>query len=163
MGDRMTESGLRRLQAELHHLEEQLASIVKGKAEAADVGGNAWHDNFAFEQLEREERVLMARIHLQRQRLSSAEVVDGTTPGASDVVGFGSAVRVRFEDSTEIEITILGSADSAPTQGIISECSPLGQALLGSRPGDIATFQVGEGPCQEVHILAVASRKEDLQ
>lgn len=50
--------GRNRLHQELSTYEKRLTALLKEKGHAAEVGGNEWHDNFAFEQCERDERTL---------------------------------------------------------------------------------------------------------
>ena len=58
--------------------------------------------------------------------------------GSSDVVQIGSQVKLYDEEfDEELEYKILGSTESDPAHGIISNISPVGSALLGKKKGDV--------------------------
>ena len=52
---KLTQEGLCQLQQEIEHKKEELRKLGKYKAQAAANEGDAWHDNFAFEQTEIQE------------------------------------------------------------------------------------------------------------
>jgi transcription elongation GreA/GreB family factor len=66
-------------------------------------------------------------------RKASAEVV---TPSPDGTVAFGSAVRIARKGCTQT-FRIVGVDEADPGKGLISFRSPLAQAILGARPGDI--------------------------
>lgn len=70
-----------------------------------------------------------------------------------EAVVVGSTVRVKSERHGEQKFTIVGAAESNPTQGFISNESPLGTAFLGRKkneaievktPGGIVTYKILE-------------------
>ena len=52
----------------------------------------------------------------------------------------GARVKIQTKNSIKI-FTILGSSESDPSVGIISHVSPLGEALLNKRKGDVVTVK----------------------
>ena len=65
---------------------------------------------------------------------------------ATDVVAIGCRVTVAKTDSqAESEYSIVGSQESDPMNGIISEESPFGKALLGAKEGDVVTVEAPRG------------------
>jgi len=61
-------------------------------------------------------------------------------------VRVGSKVTVRIDGEDEDETwTIVGSTESRPRDGKISNESPIGAALLGKRPRQKATVQTPSG------------------
>ena len=63
-----------------------------------------------------------------------------------DVVGFGSQVSIRKQDSTEVhEYTIVGSEEAEMRLHKLSHVSPLGAALMGKKKGDTFTFPTPNG------------------
>src|SRR5580704_1489074 len=66
-------------------------------------------------------------------RKSTAEVVRPSTDGA---VAFGSTVTITRKGRTQT-FRIVGVDEADAANGLISFRSPLAQAILGARPGDI--------------------------
>jgi len=66
-------------------------------------------------------------------RKSTAEVAP---PAASDTVSFGSTVTIQRKGRTQT-FRIVGVDEADASKGLISFRSPLAQAILGARPGDI--------------------------
>ena len=56
----------------------------------------------------------------------------------------GSTVKVDGPDGAQ-SFTIVGSTEAKPTEGRISNESPVGRALLGHKKGDNVTVQVPAG------------------
>src|SRR6266567_3867826 len=61
-----------------------------------------------------------------------------------DHVQIGSTVKVTGPDGSQ-SFMIVGSTEARPTEGRISNESPVGRALLGRRSGDKVTVQVPAG------------------
>jgi len=137
----ITEAGLARLRRQLDRLEQRLLTLRRQKGEVAEVGGDDWHDNAAFEHLEREERMLIRQITELRRRLDSTLVV--TDRSETGEVGIGSTVRVRFDDGAIMTLTIGGDGEGDPGEGIVAYNSPVGRALLGARRGERRPYQAG--------------------
>jgi transcription elongation factor GreA len=66
----------------------------------------------------------------------------GGDPG--DEVRIGSTVVVEVEGEEE-RYTIVGAIEAKPAQGLISNESPVGRALLGRRPGEEAVAVAPHG------------------
>ena len=75
-------------------------------------------------------------------RKSTAEVVTASTDGT---VAFGSSVTIQRKGRTQT-FRIVGVDEADASKGLISFRSPLAQAILGARPGDIieASEPLGE-------------------
>ena len=80
-------------------------------------------------------------------RKSTAEVVRPSTDGA---VAFGSTVTITRKGRTQT-FRIVGVDEADAANGLISFRSPLAQAILGARPGDI--IEAPE-PLGEINIIA---------
>jgi transcription elongation factor GreA len=85
-----------------------------------------------------------ARIRHLEALLKNAEIVEG---GGSEVVQAGSIVEIRYEGDDETERYLIGSIEERHDDlEVISPGSPLGQALLGHRVGDIVDFEAPARP-----------------
>jgi transcription elongation factor GreA len=139
----VTKEGYEKLQKEVRMLEKEFAAVGYDKAEAAEVGGNVWHDNPAFETIEQKQKTLLRQISEAKDILSRAVIVEEELRMA-DKVKIGSIVEIEFEDGKLISVKIGDYTESDPAKGIISYKSPLGSALLGAAPGDECIYRVTE-------------------
>jgi transcription elongation factor GreA len=79
------------------------------------------------------------RIRHLEALIKNAEIVEG---GGSEVVETGSIVEIRYEGDDESERYLIGSIEERHDDyEVISPGSPLGQALLGHRVGDVVDFE----------------------
>lgn len=66
-------------------------------------------------------------------------------PKKRDVVSVGSSVVVRKNDAEERTFTIVGSTEADPASGRISNESPIGSVLLGTKVGETVSVQSPTG------------------
>ena len=65
--------------------------------------------------------------------------------GKRDEVEVGATVTIQEEDYPPEEYLLVGAKEADPRNGKISNESPIGQAIIGSRVGDIATAKTPNG------------------
>lgn len=139
----LTKKGLENAQSNLRVLEQKLKDVLAQKGEAAETGGNVWHDNFAFEDLIREEQMLKSQINDLKQLIKDAEIVEEDAAG--EIVGIGSRVILTFNgEKQKSEYQITGLMESNPQENRIAYDSPLGNAILGAHKGEIREFIAGK-------------------
>lgn len=130
----VTRAGLERLRAELKELKEvRRPAIVASLAEArshGDLRENAGYDAAKHDQAMTEKRIADLDALLRQ-----AVVIEDDAGSNGDEVRIGSTVVVEVEGDEE-RYTIVGAIEAKPAHGLISNESPVGQALLGLRPGD---------------------------
>ena len=85
------------------------------------------------------------RILTLERTLENATLIDEEAAHHANKVQIGSKVKLDTSDGKEMEYTIVGAAEARPTEGLISNVSPVGQALLGKRVGDQVQLQVPKG------------------
>jgi len=78
------------------------------------------------------------RTRLER-RLAAAVVA--STPSDPAVVAFGAAVTSRNASGKKRTYTLVGEDEVDVASGLVGEASPLAQALLGHRVGDVVRWQ----------------------
>lgn len=130
----LTEDGLHKVKEELEFLtttrrREVAQMIAEAKAEG-DISENAGYDEAKTAQ-----GFLEGRIRELENILKKAQVIkEGVV--AANVVAIGRTVIVR-EDGTDFDesYTIVGSLEADPSNGRVSNESPLGKALLGKKVG----------------------------
>ena len=124
----------------------EIAEHIRIAKEDGDLSENAGYDAAKSEQAFVEGRILTLEETLKR-----AQIIEND--GHTDSVSLGSTVTVQEASYEPESYQIVGSVEVNPSEGRISNESPLGQALLGRRvgetvevntPGGISTFQVLE-------------------
>ena len=150
----MTFAGLRALEDELFDLKvykrKEVAQKIKEAREQGDLSENAEYDAAKDEQ-----RDMEARIEELEKLLKNVEVV-GQDEVDADTVGIGSRVKLYdVEMDEEVEYTIVGSTEADALNGKISNESPVGAALIGSKVGETIVVETISGDL-EFKILEIA-------
>ena len=134
-----TREGYDRLQAELEELKSQRVTIRQEIKEARELGD--LKENAGYHAAREQQGMLEARISSLEERLEDAIIVDNPT---FEEVMLGVPVEVKNLDNGKTRFyTIVASEELEFTEGAASEESPIGQALLEKKVGDIAEV---EGP-----------------
>ena len=150
----MTFAGLRALEDELFDLKvykrKEVAQKIKEAREQGDLSENSEYDAAKDEQ-----RDIEARIEELEKLLKNVEVV-GQDEVDADTVGIGSRVKLYdVEMDEEVEYTIVGSTEADALNGKISNESPVGAALIGSKVGETIVVETISGDL-EFKILEIA-------
>ncbi|MCH7541474.1 transcription elongation factor GreA [Patescibacteria group bacterium] len=131
----LTSEGLKKLQQENKYLVEvkrkEVAERISKAREYGDISENSEYDTAREEQSFTEGRI----IELEDILRNAQEIISGKN---SDIVAIGSKVKVEVEGD-EDEFIIVSSVEADPMQGKISNESPVGKALIGSKIGDVIT------------------------
>lgn len=129
----LTPEGLKEAQEELNFLKNikrpEVAERITRAREFGDVDENAEYDAALDEQALIENRISSLEGVLRNAKIISEGL-------ESDVVVIGSTVKVKMNKKTD-EFTIVGKVEANPIKKRISNESPLGSALLGSKVGEI--------------------------
>jgi transcription elongation factor GreA len=138
----LTPEGRKRLKEELEYLRTvrrpQVAAYIQMAKDGGDIMENAGYDDAKNEQA-----FLEGRIATLETMLKNAALIE--EPGPSEMVTLGSWVKVAEDDGQEATYRIVGWAEVDPINGLISNESPLGQALLGHRVGEEVTVKTPDG------------------
>jgi len=140
----LTSEGIEELRRELDYLvnvrRPELARILRRAIQQGDLSENA--DYIAAKE---EQAFLEGRIQQIETMLRNAVLIESNGPAG--VVDLGSQVTVLEEGRETPEVfRIVGPAEADPLNGKVSHQSPLGQALLGRRAGDVVTVDAPAGP-----------------
>ncbi len=139
----LTLEGLEKLKAELEHLETvRRPQVAEQISRAKELGGTV--DNAEYDDAKNEQAFVEGRILTLESMLKNATLIK-EEKSPSSFVRLGSKVRVRNQDGEEENYTIVGSAEASPSDGKISNESPVGSALLGKRVGDEVEAQAPAG------------------
>lgn len=147
----ITREGHQRLRAQLAELVAvRRPEVARWLRDACDADGGPDENPDHLEALE-EHALLERRIATLRHTLALAEIIDYTTDGTADI---GAYVRLRMPGGMTAIYQLVGVAEADPSQRQISTNSPVGEAILGRRPGDIVEVRAPSGT-HRVEILEI--------
>ena len=152
----LTTKGLQQLEEELEQL-RTIRRIEVAERIQASKGVGAMGENAEYEAAMNELAFLEGRIQELEAMIQNAVIIPNhkTAKGRSTVVGMGSIVKVESAQAKRpTTYTIVGSAEASPSDGRISNESPIGKALIGKKVGDEVEFAVPAGK-QRLKVLQV--------
>lgn len=140
----LTYEGLKQLEEELQDLKvnkrKEVAAKIKEAREQGDLSENAEYDAAKDEQ-----RDIEARIEEIDKILKNAEVVVEEDVDVN-VINIGCRVQIMDMEYNDIlEYKIVGSTEANSLKGKISNESPVGKALLGSKVNDVIEVETQAG------------------
>ncbi len=129
-----TREGFDRLKAELEQLKQDRIDLRQEVKEARELGD--LRENAGYHAARQALGILEGRISGLESRLEDATIAES---GSFDTVVLGVPVKIKnLSNGSERTYTIVGSEEMEFTDGAASEESPVGQALMGKKVGDIA-------------------------
>lgn len=148
----VSQEGFEKMQAEFEYLKtvkrEEVKAAIKKAREYGDLSENSEYDEAKNEQVEVETRIAELE-----ESLKHVVIIDDKNI-KTDIVSFGSRVRV-INDGVETEYTIVGSTESDPFTGRISDESPIGKGLLGMRLGEEKIIETPRGNVT-IQVIAIS-------
>ena len=150
----LTYAGLKQLEEELQDLKvvkrKEVAQKIKEAREQGDLSENAEYDAAKDEQSDIE-----LRIEELEKILKNAEVV---VEDEVDLDKINIGCRVKLYDceyEEELEFQLVGSTEANSLQGKISNESPVGQALIGRREGELVEVEMANGTKAEYRVIEI--------
>ena len=132
---------------------DEIAERIKVARSFGDLSENE------YDEAMNEQAKLEAKIARLENDIRNANILDEDNLNAG-VVHPGSKVKVEnVETGKKSEYTILGPSESNPSQGIISDQSPIGKSLIGNRKGDVVDVPLPTGKILQLKILSIAKSK----
>ena len=147
----LTPEGLKRFKHELTQLRTVRRPDVASRLHIATESGGTV-DNAEYEEVKNEQAFVEGRIRELQDILSNAVVAE-KSPDA-DGVQFGSSVTVQSPDGRRRHYSLVGSAEARPLEGKIANDSPVGEALLDKRVGDVIAVNTPAG-VQKLTIIEI--------
>ena len=133
-----TPQGFKALQDELNWLENVKVEENKKDISTARAFGDL-SENSEYDEAKAEQGKIHARIAELREMIAHAKVIDESQIDES-VISVGSVVELyNVERKKDFTYHIVGSYETDPLAGKISDSSPIGIALLGAKEGDEVT------------------------
>ena len=139
----ITADGLKKLEGELEHLCSVRRQEVALRLREAIQGGDELIDNAEYEAAKNEQALVEGRIIELERMLAKAQIIEHNKK--SDIVEIGATVTIREGNKKAETFTIVGAAEANPKEGLISNESPLGSALLTKQVGDAVEVEAPDG------------------
>lgn len=127
----------------IKELENKLALLREFKGKVAIHEGNAWHDNFSFEQAELEERMLMNEIARRKTIIENIIIVEKKTGNGvelNDVIDLEISTDLKKTQMKIKLVTHLSNKKSEIKEVTIS--SPIGRAIYEKEIGESFSYNV---------------------
>ena len=146
MSEYMTKENYDKLQEKLEELKKRRAAISKTIGEAREHGD--LRENSAYHAAKDEQGLNEMRIRDLEVKLHNATIVDkDALPKGDGVVRLGSTVTIQTLDTGEkYEYTIVSEMEADVLENKISTESPVGDALMNQKEGDVIEVEVPRGP-----------------
>ncbi|MBQ8656292.1 MAG: transcription elongation factor GreA [Prevotella sp.] len=140
----MSQEGYDKLVAELHQLESvELPQVREAIAEARDKGDLS--ENFEYHAAKREQGRLLSRIRFKQRVLENARVIDTSRLTTDSVTLLSRVEIINLANNAHMTYTIASPHEANMREGKISIKSPIAQALLNKRAGDVVEVSVPAG------------------
>lgn len=143
-----TPAGFKALQDELDYLVTVRVEENKKEISTARSFGDL-SENSEYDAAKEEQGKIHARIAELREMIANAKVIDESQIDESKISVGSIVVLYNVERQREFTYHIVGSYETDPLNGKISDDSPIGRALLGASEGD--------------EVVVAAAREQHLQ
>ena len=154
-----TKEGFQALVDELNYLKgEKTEEVKQSLAQARSYGDLS--ENSEYDEAKNEQARVATRIAELEELITHAEIIDESELRA-DVINLGSTVLAYdYDMEEEVEYSIVGTNESDPMRGRISDRSPIGSAMIGKVVGDIVNVNTPGGELK-FKILSVERTKNN--
>ncbi len=159
MYDELTPSDIKKMQEEIEHrkvvVRQQALADVKEARAHGDLS-----ENFEYHAAKKVKNQNESRIRYLERMIKTAKVI--SEDSAEDEVGINNTVTVEFvDDGSQETYKIVTTVRGNSLEGLISNESPLGRALLGKKEGDVVHVQVNASIEYDVKILKIENTVDD--
>ncbi len=159
MYDELTATDIKKMQEEIEYRKLVVRPQALEEVKTARAHGDL-SENFEYHAAKKVKNQNESRIRYLERMIRTAKVI--SEESAEDEVGINNTVTVAFvDDGTEETYRIVTTVRGNSLEGLISNESPLGKALLGKKVGDIAHVQVNDHVGYDVRILKLEKTVDD--
>lgn len=143
----MTQEGYDKMVAQLKHMEQiERPAASAAIAEARDKGDLS--ENAEYDAAKEAQAILETKISELKAIIAAAKIIDQTKI-RTDEVGILSTVEMRnVKMGMTMKYTIVSESEADLRAGKISSATPIAQALLGHKVGEIVDAQTPRGTIQ---------------
>ena len=154
----LTNEGKAKLEAELSHLISVTRKEVSEKIKEARSFGDL-SENAEYDEAKNDQAVVEARIAEIEAMLKNAVIIEDIDTGK---VRPGATVVVKnLARDKQIKYKIVGSNEADPLNGMLSDESPVGMALMDKAPGEIVNVETPAGVVQ-YQIIEILKKEEEV-
>lgn len=140
----LTEEGLANLENELKYLKGEKRKEMAEKIKLARSYGDL-SENSEYDDAKNEQAIMEARIRDIEATLKNYELIDESDDNVQHV-RLSSKVKVEMiATGSTREFKIVGANEVNPSEGKISDESPIGRALVGHGTGDVVEAETPNG------------------
>lgn len=139
---KLTQEGFKKLKDELKELKEVKRKQITERIQEAKEHGDL-SENAEYHEAREEQSFIEGRI-LELENLLRSSIIIDNNNSQDHIIKIGSKIIVE-KSGKMIEYAIVGSTEADPKNNLISCDSPLGQAFLGKRRGDIIKVKIPKG------------------
>lgn len=161
MNNKLTKSDIEKMQKEIEHrkvvVRPELLEHVKEARAQGDLS-----ENFEYYAAKKEKNKNESRIRYLERMIKTADIIDDSSK--DDEVGVNNTVKVWVdEDKVEETYRIVTTVRGNSLEGLISNESPLGKALLGKKVGDKVEVHVNNDYFYTVTIREIDKSTDDSE
>lgn len=138
----LTPSALEKLKQELNDLKDKRKVIARKIEKAQELGDLS--ENAEYHAAREEQAFIEGKILEIETLIRESVVLESNKDSKNGYITLGSHIKIEY-DGKKIEYTIVSFNEADPSNGKISNESPLGKAFLGRREGDILEIKVPAG------------------
>ena len=153
-----TPQGFKALQDELDYLVNVKVEENKKDISTARAFGDL-SENSEYDEAKAEQGKIHSRIAELREMIANAKVIDESQIDETKVSVGSIVVLYNVERKKEFTYHIVGSYETDPENGKISDSSPIGMALLGATAGDEVVVEGAR--VQHLQIKSVSRAKDN--
>lgn len=162
----LDQDGYEDLLQEIDLLKKKLADNGKVKGEAySGAVGDGWHDNFAFDEANMQERMILGQLKECYEKLQRVEIVERHEN--ENLIDVNDIVKINMifdvDDVEEFNFKLVGSIGTHLKDDLELQCvsinSPLGKALYHKHVGEKSSYQV-EKRNFNIEIISKISEQE---
>ena len=155
----LTKGDIEKMQQEIKQRKEvtrwELLEAVKTARAQGDLS-----ENFEYYAAKREKNRNESRIRYLERMIKTAHIIDDLAQ--EDEVGLNNKVTVRIEeDQTEETYRIVTTVRGDVLDGLISNVSPVGKALLGHKVGDTVTVKVSDDYSYDMTVIKIEKTNDE--
>ncbi len=159
MYDKLTAQDIKKMEEEIEHrklvLRPKLIEDVKEARAQGDLS-----ENFEYYAAKKAKNQNESRIRYLDRMIRTAQIISDES--AEDEVGMNNTITVEFVDDGSVEVyKIVTTVRSNSLEGLITNESPLGKALMKHKVGDVVHVQVNPTVGYDVKILKIENTVDD--
>ncbi len=141
----LTPNGMVDLEARLDFLRTVRRAEVAARLHQALEEGGELVENAEYEDAKNEQAFVEGEIMRLEIILSNAQIIEHTS-GKKEFISLGDQVTVKEKGQKQTEVfQLVGAAEANPANGLISNESPMGRALMGHKVGELVTVRAPAG------------------